>query len=67
MTPHVPLFGLGTNAHTERLRNVMSRLCGRQVKLTEDATAVSTEALEAVANRLDALERAASGRHKGDI
>lgn len=64
MTPHVPLFAMGTGAVSERHRNVMVRLIGREVKLTEDTTMVTVEALEAVANRLDALERATSRRHE---
>jgi hypothetical protein len=63
MTPHVPLFSLGTGKYTERLRNVVARLTRREVKLTEDVSASMVEALESIANRLDALERAASRRH----
>lgn len=61
---HVPLFSLGTGASSARIRNVMCRLTGRDVKLTEDTTTVTVEALDAVANRLEALERAVSRRHE---
>ena len=61
---HVPLFALGTGVYTERIRHVMSRLCGRSLKSTEDSIAATTEALEAIATRIEALERAASRRHK---
>ena len=60
---HVPLFSMGTGQYSERMRNVISRLTRREVKLSEDVSATMVEALESIANRLDALERAASRRH----
>ena len=58
MAAQVPLHALGTGAHAPRLRRVLRRLTGRDVALTEDATAALVEALEAISRRLTALERA---------
>ena len=62
MAAQTPLHSLGTGAHNQRLRRVLRRLTGRDVSLNEDATAAVVEALEAVADRLQALEHAAAAR-----
>ena len=58
--PHTPLYALGTGQEAYRLRRVLRRLTGRDIALTEDATAALVEALEAISARLTALERAAA-------
>ena len=57
MAAQVPLFAMGTGAQGERLRRVLGRLIGREVSLSEDTTATTVEAMEAIAQRLTALER----------
>lgn len=58
MSQHVPMFALGTDGETQRLREVCGRLCGREIEPGEDVTAVATETLESVTYRLGMLERA---------
>jgi hypothetical protein len=58
----IPLHALGTGLDGPRLRRVLRRLTGRDVSLNEDTTAVLVEALEAISDRLQALERDAASR-----
>lgn len=58
MSQHVPMFALGTDGETQRLREVCGRLCAREIEPGEDVTAVATETLESLAYRLSMLERA---------
>ena len=54
----MPMFSLGTDGETQRLREVCGRLCGREIEPSEDVTAVATEVLESLAYRVSMLERA---------
>ena len=62
MAAQTPLHSLGTGAHNQRLRRVLRRLTGRDVSLNEDTTAALVEALEAISDRLRALERIEAAR-----
>ena len=64
MAAQTPLHALGTGAHGHRLRRVLRRLTGRDVSLSEDTTAALVEALEAIDQRLRALEHATAARVK---
>ena len=62
MAAQTPLHALGTGLDGHRLRRVLRRLTGRDVSLTEDTTAALVEALEAISDRLRALERIEAAR-----